>query len=126
MQNDINILKEWFYNNLLSINSEQIKYIIFHSSNQTLDTINHDLYINQTIVEKVDNKYLGLILQSSMKWNLHIDSIKRVTSITCILRRLSYSVPNNFLKSIYYAHVHSKLNYLCPVWGCAAQKNSKF
>lgn len=119
MQHDLNLLSNWLYHNLLSLNVEKTNYIIFHSPHKTVNTANFSLSVNnKTITEVTSTKYLGLHIHSSLKWNTHIDSIiKNISPLIGILRRLNHNTPNYLLRNIYYAHIHSRLTYLCQIWG---------
>lgn len=121
MQADLNILDKWLYDNLLTINTDKPKYIIFHSTHIQLEPITSMLLSNNAPIERVfDIKYLGLYLQCNLKWNLHIDSIiKKASPLVGVLRRLNRCTPAHLLRSIYFAHIHSRITYLCPIWGSA-------
>lgn len=105
-------------NLLLSLNVEKTN---FHSPLKTINTTNLSLSINNKIIKEVTStKYLGLLIHSSLKWNTHIDSIIETVSPSIgILRRLNNNTPNYILRNIYYAHIHSRLPYLCQIWGPA-------
>ena len=67
------------------------------------------------------HKVFGLVIQSNLKWNEHIESIvtkacKRLYIIR-ILRR--NGVPAEDLKEIYFSLIRSVLEYCCPVWHVA-------
>ena len=64
------------------------------------------------------NKLLGLVIQSNLKWNEHIDLIISKASkrlhILRVLRR--GGVPPKDLLLIYFALIRSVLEYCCVVW----------
>ena len=63
-------------------------------------------------------KFLGLILDSNLSWNDHINSvIRKILSITRAFWRTSAYIPHNLKRQIYFALVHTHLTYLCSVWG---------
>lgn len=122
MQHDLNLVHDWLYNNLLTINIDKTKYMIFHSHQKNVDLSNQTLLIKNFEIERVHSfKYLGLHLQSDLKWNTHIDKLsKKISPMAGILYKLNKCTPSHLLRSIYFAHIHSKLVYLCPVWGSAS------
>lgn len=122
MQHDANLLSDWFYNNLLTINIEKTKFILFHAPNKKVDNIDTPIFFNNHPIEKVSSfKYLGLHIEESLKWNTHINELtKKLSPLIGVLRRLNKCTPHYLLRSIYFAHIHSKLMYLCPVWGSSA------
>jgi hypothetical protein len=121
MQHDLNLIYSWLYNNLLSINISKTKYMIFHSDKKTI-VDNHSLHIHNQEIERVNSiKYLGLHIQSNLKWNTHIETIsKKIAPLSGILYRLNRCAAPHLLRSIYFAHIHSKLSYLSPVWGSSS------
>ena len=56
----------WLRSNKLSLNISKTNYIIFHSKNKPIvDDPNHNIIINNTILEKKSTvKFLGIILYS--------------------------------------------------------------
>ena len=68
-------MEKWFIANKLSLNTEKTCYTAF-SSRSKQPTPFLDLYINNQKLVKVDScKYLGVIIDDSLKWDLHIDYI---------------------------------------------------
>ena len=64
------------------------------------------------------HKVLGLIIQSNLKWNNHINSVvSKASKRLYILRVLRRSgIPAEDLVTLYYALVRSLLEYCCVVW----------
>jgi hypothetical protein len=53
-------------------------------------------------------KFLGVMLQSNVKWNTHIDSVsKKVSKGIFMLRMLRAYVNVDVLKAIYFAHIQT-------------------
>lgn len=78
MQHDLNILFDWLYDNVLSINIKKTKYMVFHSDSKKVVLDNLGLHINNVEIDRVENiKYLGLNLQSNLKWNTHVHAISK-------------------------------------------------
>lgn len=70
MEQDMKMLKAFFDENLLSLNLNKTKYMIFHS--RWMKTSPHvDLIVNSTKIDKVECfKYLGLTFDSNLNWNV--------------------------------------------------------
>lgn len=102
--NTTNILiDDWTSANLLSLNKDKTQIMEF-----SLD--------RKSIVNSV--KFLGICLQSNIKWNRHILSIrKKITKGLFMLIRLRKIVSLEVLVSVYFAHIHSHLSYCTFVWG---------
>lgn len=57
-------------------------------------------------------RFLGIHLESGLNWETHIGFlVKQVCSSIFVLRVLSRTVSVQALRTIYYAHVNSKLAY---------------
>jgi hypothetical protein len=61
---------------------------------------------------------MGLTLDSTLSWQLHIDKICAKLKSGCyILRTLKPSLLMNDLKTIYYSYIHSIITYGIIFWG---------
>ena len=75
--------------------------------------------VNGKVLETVkSHKVLGLIIQDNLKWNKHIEmSTSKASKRLHIIRVLRQGgVPPHDLLHIYYALVHSVLEYCCIIW----------
>ena len=77
-EDDINVeianLSEWLGANKLALNISQTKFVIFHTSSGIV--IYTNLKINNTDIEHVFKfNFLGVIFNSHMNWNTHINYI---------------------------------------------------
>ena len=63
-------------------------------------------------------KILGVIVQSNLKWDLHIkDTMLRCNRKLYMLRRLkSFNFPRNDLLTIYMGYIRPVLDYCVPVF----------
>ena len=82
------------------------------------NTINHDYILQNYTIESVSSaKYLGVTLQSNLKWNKHIDNITSNGNKSLGLLKRNLKVANTVIKSrAYQALVRPKLEYSCNVW----------
>lgn len=119
MQHDIILLEQWLYNNMLSLNSDKTKYLIFRTKNKNIDSSHHTIHSNGKIINEVTHiKYLGLIVDNGLSFIPHANQIKRkMAALTGVMGRLKRCVPINLMSSIYYAHIHSQFAYLFSSWG---------
>jgi hypothetical protein len=80
LNTNLQIVFEWFKSNKLSINFSKTYCMQFKTKNTILtDTI---LTCKNVITEVSHLKFLGLIIDDTLSWNLHIDNIvKRLTSV---------------------------------------------
>lgn len=119
MQHDLDLLLDWFKRNKLTLNSDKTKYMFFHKKTYTPNSLNN-VCIQGEIIERVNKiKYLGLVIDSNIKWTDHINYIKnKILPVLSVLHRLHYKgIKSDQLKSLYYALIHSHLTYLNEIWG---------
>ena len=74
--NDLNSLNNWFISNRLTLNIKKSHCIIFKRQINIPPDL-PKVKINNVNIDMVDDtKFLGIIIQSNLKWTLHIQSIK--------------------------------------------------
>ena len=86
-------------------NQKQIKHLNFRISGQKIST-----------GSKV--RYLSVILEEHLDWNLHIDSLKHnLNRAIRIVSKIWHYVPKFLLNTLYYTMFHCHLIYSCQIWG---------
>ena len=69
-------------------------------------------------------KYLGVVIDSELKWTDHINELSsQLSSRLYILRKLRKKLPYNNFKCIYYAIFQSCIDYCLSVWGSTSEKH---
>jgi hypothetical protein len=67
---------------------------------------------NKTTENKNQTKFLGIILDSTLKWSEHIESITPQLNAACYaLRKLKHIVSQQTLLMVYYSYFHSIMSY---------------
>ena len=111
INNDLQRLHEWSRQWRMNFNASKTNYVIFSMRKNKINYPN--LYLGNTQIKKVQHvKHLGMILNSDLKWNNHIDDIsnkvkKRVDS----MRRLRFVLPRSTLCNLYKTVVRPILEY---------------
>lgn len=128
IQQDLEILKQWFNKNQLVLNDDKTKYIIFE--NMKLDFGIFDtapITYNSFIIERVEKyNYLGLELDKKLSWECHMDLVKkRILPYIFAINRTKNVLPKKVLLLLYNAHILSRLAYLNPIWSGGAQTKLK-
>ena len=78
----------------------------------------------QKIKRLTNHKYLGLIFYYNRKWNKHIEQIISKTKyLIYIFAKIKKYIDTKTLMTIYYAFVHSLINYGIIAWGGANKNN---
>lgn len=120
MNLDMELIKNWMINNRLTLHTDKTKYILFSNKSEKLKVL-----YNNTLIEQVKVvKYLVLLLDSNLKFDLHIDNIKsKLSSIAGMFYRISKFINFKIKRQLYLAFFHSVLSYGICCRGNA--KNSK-
>ena len=109
-------LDKWICANKLSLNTSKTAYTIF--SNQNHSDIPCVIIRNTEIMPCQKQKFLGILVDSKLNFNEHIDSISnKVKSANGILWKMSHYVPAQVLMKIYYSLVYPFLTYGVEIWG---------
>jgi len=97
------VIEDWTAANALCLNNDKTQNLNFNV------TVYDDIYV----------KFLGVHLQSNLKWKSHILNVcKKIAKGIFMLRRLKSDVTVDVLLSVYFAHIQSHILYGIVVWGC--------
>lgn len=125
-QCDLDVLREYFRLNKLTLNVEKSKFMNIHSKNKILPVFPVLQYNNVSLGEVNEFKYLGIVIDKHLVWDKHINKItSKISSRVGVIRKLSYFLPRKILLSLYYSLIHCNLEYLCMVWGSASNRYLK-
>merc|ERR1712074_204414 len=108
--------KNWNVANRLSLNVSKTSFMLFSNSTKTF-TSEVILYNNQALNITENTVFLGLRIDSQLKFNLHINHVCGKFSKTIgVLYRIRDLVPKNITIKIYYSLIYPYLMYCCPIW----------
>ena len=135
LQNDLNLdllkLQDWLHANKLSLNVVKTQSLIIGSGPnirriEWQTGAQPSFSIGDKVIDMIsDTKYLGLQIDSQLKWDKHIDTIK--TKVNRSLGLIKYArnyLPSEVLNKMYRGIVEPHLSYCCSVWGCNESKIS--
>lgn len=128
MQEDLNVLSDFFRINVLSINATKTKYMIMKSiHNRNVPDNPPPLYMNDVQLQRVaDIRYLGLHIDQCLTWTKHIEILcKEISRPTGILFKLRHRLNKNILTKIYHSLIQSKFTYMINIWTSAKEKYKK-
>ena len=75
-------------------------------------------YCNDDIKQVKSTKYLGIIIDSNLTWEDHIDYLyKKIIKFTSIFYKLRENLPTVVKKMLYFAFIHSQMAYGIEVYG---------
>ena len=111
----LSVTFDWCNYNKLIINKTKTKYLIF-SNREAIDI---NLKIGNDQIEKVDSfKYLGITLDTHLKYNAHVANLTmNMSQLSGITYRLGRNFDLYSAKQFYYSFIFSKLSYGITVWG---------
>jgi hypothetical protein len=71
------------------------------------------VWSTQRAIEKVDAcRYMGVVIDDKLKWTSHIDQLySKLIKFTSIFYKLRSALPEQVLKQIYFAFIHSRILY---------------
>ena len=121
----IETIKQWCNFNKLSLNSTKSEYMIITNRHITIprDTIRIN---NEAIRQSSSVKYLGVHLDSKLRFN---DQINHVTSKISRISGISFRLKRFFnlgaAKRFYYAFFYSNVTYCLAIWGGILQCTQK-
>ena len=107
--------------NYLIINTEKTNYIIFNFRTKGFDKLHLNLFINYTIITRVESiKYLGIIIDSKLNWSKHICYIhSKIAKGIGVLCKAKKYFTKSTLVTLYYSFIHPYITYCVEVWGSA-------
>lgn len=119
---ELNKLSDWLTANKLSLNVGKSNVIIFRPRNAK-NNLDSNLKINDMQIKETDCvKYLGILIDNKIIFTQQTCIInQKLNRGNSLLAKLKHFVPHQLLKSLYYAHFHSFLDYGILVWSTTAQ-----
>jgi len=114
MQNDLDLILEWMARNLLSLNTSKTFLMLFGRAKNCTLSLTAGTAPIMTVKEF---KYLGLVIDTDLSFNAHVDHvIKAVSPFASLMWKRSRFIPPGQRKQLYFAYVESHLIYMCNIW----------
>nr|CAI5836261.1 unnamed protein product [Callosobruchus analis] len=121
---DLDLIFHYFQNKCLTVNSQKTFFVPFASLSSYLPKfenimIKRNCDCQKTTISVAYNlKYLGIMLDSHMRWDIHINYvIKKVRSFFYKFRYLKQIFTIRHFKTLYYALIEPHLLYGIVAWG---------
>ncbi len=113
INNDLYKVKEYFDTNKLSLNVPNCEFMLVGTYQSLAKVLDIRIHINNEPLKQVTvSKYLGMKIDSNLKWDDHINVIiPKISSKIGILRSLRKIVPIETLKLLYNAIVRPHFDY---------------
>ena len=115
LQEDLSMLYTWTQKWQLALNISKCKAICISNKRKPPT---HTYRLNNVTLEWVDTfKYLGVRIDTKLKWGEHIaEAAAKANRAMNLLRRTMYGCIKNAKKRAYIALVRPHLEYCAPVW----------
>lgn len=129
-QQGFNVVNTWLQNHLLTLNADKTHFIKFSMRKSKLAQTDPKLYAHNctdpttnqcrcpeiTITSKI--KYLGVILDDSLSFKPHIETLcNRVRKLIFVFKKLRSFADSLLIKKVYFALCQSVLTYCITSWG---------
>lgn len=121
IEQDFVKIAEWFNNRILTINFSKTFFVPFSCYQDTLPEFdNLQITMNQkqiTIMRKHKIKYLGIVIDSHLRWNHHVEYVvQKIRGLLGKFKICKQIFSEKQLKTFYYSLVQSHLTYGILVW----------
>ena len=125
LQTQFNIVADWMSSNDMFINTSKTKVMLF-GSRKKVKNKQISIKCKNMILENVSNmKYLGVIMDPTLKWTDHVDYIvKKICKTYACLRKVKPFVNTKSLIELYLSLIAPQIDYCCTVWGNKAKNNT--
>ena len=122
INDELGKINEWLEINKLSLNISKSRYMLFHRPNKQVNA--PALQISNTNITKVNEfNFLGLTLDTNLKWRKHSEITSNKCSRTIgVLNKLKHILPQNKNKIIYKTLVLPNMNYCIVAWGSQCER----
>ena len=96
-------------------------------SNRPFNHVLYNVSIRGHVVDRVNvSKFLGVFIDERLNFKFHVNSLrKKISRSVGILKRVSYFVPANILKNLYYSFLYPHFVYGVVVWGGTGSCNTR-
>ena len=120
LNQDLAVLDQWFRVNQLSLNPTKSVLMYFNGDDPSLEA-----KIDGSVIPRsTHHKFLGTWLDEELNWNQQVSHmIDRVRTNKQLLRLLKNLLPALCLRTIYFSHIYTHLQYNLGVWGSMLSKS---
>jgi hypothetical protein len=128
LQCELDNVLQWCSQNKMVVNSQKTKSMLIASRQKHQRApLSINLSFNNDTIEQVhSHKVLGVTIDDEMRWHLHINNVcKSVAKNIYLLGKLKHYLITDALKSFFYAHCLSHINYASNVWCHAGEVHLK-
>ena len=125
VQKDLTHLVDYFKAIKLSLNLRKTICMSFNIKGKHIDHI-PKLEINNVQIERVEfTRFLGLIIDSRLNWNEHVNnSMAKITMNKFMINMSKNVLTKDIRRNVYCAHIQSHLLHSVYIWGTLTSKSN--
>ena len=98
--------------------------VIFRAKSRKIEKKTNFRISGQRIIPKKQVKYLGLIIDEHLTWEVHLTNLQfKLNRTIGMLSKIRHYVSLETLKVLYFSIFHSHLIYGCQIWGQVLNTN---
>ena len=123
INNELSRISEWLSSDKLSLNIKKTKFMVFHTPQRR---VNYPvLKLNNVNIKRVSQfNFLGVVINSTLKWDKHIAHISlKISRATGVIFRLSRIYHREILLTLYNTLILPHLSYCILVLGSKIKNN---
>ena len=118
VNSELKEVQTWLSANKLSLNITKSYFVIFRPHQKNIPFQIHLSINNELLKQEECIKYLGIFLDSHLKWRFHINYItKKINRNIGLLSKLRHLVNKKILIELYYSFIFPYLIYSLIIWG---------
>ena len=108
VSSDIALIEKWCESNMMVLNETKSHYLVVNQQNYPFS-----FSVNNTVLQKQPTtKLLGFVINSTLTWNDHIDTIsKKVSANLRLFYNIRHLIDFSTSKLFYYNYIHPYLTY---------------
>ena len=114
----------WLKTNKLSLNVKKTNYILFTNRKKIPYDLTNIKIDNNEIIRVNETKFLGIIIDSHLKWKPQIRYVaSKISKNIGIISKLQYFLPKHTLKTLYFTLIYPYLHYGNIIWASNYHNN---
>lgn len=118
LNHDADSIVTWCRQNKLQINATKSQFVIFSSKHRIYSGSPSLTFASNTLYPTDSVMFLGVTLDKHLKFDEHVSSLTKKTAYGIrILIKVRNFFHMNTLISLYYAFIHTYINYCISSWG---------
>ena len=109
----------WFRANKLALNPTKSNFIVFHSRRLMVPENMGSVLVENAVIQRVTEvKFLGVYLDETLKFDLHVAHlVRKLSRFIAIIYKIKRYFTLKGLVNLYYALIYPNLTFCITVWG---------